>query len=330
MRAARIESGNVVVDPSYPDPTPDPTAERGTAIVRVSRVLITETDRSVLAGVVPHTGVLGQAFVGTVERIVGDDPRNLAGRRVVSSPDLPDPSSSLAQRGLGAHDPDRTVLGVRGRDGCLADLLAVPTAALVPVPDAVDADRAVFALPLARALHAAQIVRIPGKTYVTILGDNLRALLAAQVLARLNASVRLLGTMPDRLDRCARWGVKHRHRDEAGLWGDQDIVVDSERDVRTFELACGMVRPRGTIVLLGETPAGESRSSGDLALVIEREITVIGARCGSLGEGVSMLGSGMVDLDGLISKRFKLEDAEKAIRAAGDPASIAVIVDADR
>lgn len=326
MRAARIQSGTLVVDGSYPEPTPRP----GVALVRVARVLITETDLDVARGVIPHTGVLGQAFAGVVERVVGADPRGLTGRLVVASPDLPDPSSDLARRGLGAHDPARAVLGVRGRDGCLADLVAMPAAALVPVPDGVDADRAVFALPLARALHAAQIVRIPGKTFVTVLGDNLRALLAAQVLARLNASVRLLGTLPDRLDRCARWGVKHRHRDEAGRWGDQDVVIDAERGSASFDLACGMVRPRGTIVLLGETPHGERRPAPDLSPVIERELTVVGARCGSLGEGVEMLRSGSVDLDGLITKRYRLEEAERALRAGADPANIAVVVDADR
>jgi len=309
---------------------PDPTPERGQAIIRVRRVLITETDLAVVRGEVPHSGIPGQAFVGTVERVVGDDPRGLSGRLVVASPDLPDPSSDLARRGLGSHDPKRAVLGVRGRDGCLADLIALPASALVPVPEGVDADRAVFALPLAWALHAAQIVRIPGKPYVTVIGDSLRALLAAQVLARLNASVRLLGTMPDRLDRCARWGVKHRHRDDAGLWGDQDIVIDAERRDESFRLACGMVRPRGTIVLLGETPHGENAPAGDLAPIIERELTVVGARCGSLGEGVEMLRSGSVDLDGLITKRFRLEDTMGAMRAAADPASIAVVVDADR
>jgi threonine dehydrogenase-like Zn-dependent dehydrogenase len=329
MQAARIESGALVVDGRYPEPR----AERGTAIVRVSRVLITETDLAVARGVIPHTGVLGQAFAGTVERVVGDDPRGLTGRLVVASPDLPEPTSDLARRGLGAHDPARAVLGVRGRDGALADLVAIPAGALVCVPDGIEADRAVFALPLARALHAAQIVRIPGKTFITVLGDNLRALLAAQVLARLNASVRLLGTMPDRLDRCARWGVKHRHRDEAGRWGDQDVVIDSQRDAEGFALACGMVRPRGTIVLLGETPHdGPAVGPGgvDLAPVIERELTVVGARCGSLGEGVEMLRSGTIDLDGLISRRFRLADAAQAFRAAADPASIAVVVDADR
>lgn len=325
MRAARLNSGSLTVG-THPDPTP----ERGQAIVRVRRVLITETDLAVVRGEVPHSGVPGQAFVGTVERVVGEDPRGLVGRLVVASPDLPDPSSDLARRGLGSHDPKRSVLGVRGRDGCLADLIALPASALVPVPDGVDADRAVFALPLARALHAAQIVRIPGKPYVTVIGDSLRALLAAQVLARLNASVRLLGTMPDRLDRCARWGVKHRHRDDAGLWGDQDIVIDAERRDESFRLACGMARPRGTIVLLGETPHGEDAPAGDLAPIIERELTVVGARCGSLGEGVEMLRSGSVDLDGLITKRFRLEDTMGAMRAAADPASIAVVVDADR
>ncbi len=326
MLAARIQSGSLVIDPSYPDPVPEP----GTALVRVQRALITETDVAVARGEIPHTGVLGQAFAGVVERVIGADPRGLAGRLVVASPDLPDPASELARRGLGAHDPGRSVLGIRGTDGGLAGLVAVPTGVLVPVPEPIDADRAVFALPLARALHAAQIVRIPGKTYVTVLGDNLRALLAAQVLARLNASVRLLGTMPDRLERCARWDVRHRHRDEAGHWGDQDVVIDTVRDGDTFRVACGMARPRGTILLLGETPASDDHATCDLAPVIERELTVVGARCGSLGEGVEMLRSGSVDLDGLITKRFRLADAERAIRAAADPATIAVIVDADR
>ncbi len=326
MRAVRVQAGSLIVDTR----AAEPVAETGSALVRVRRVLITETDLGVARGQIPHTGVLGQAFVGVVERVIGADLRALSGRMVVCSPDLPEPASDLARRGLGAHDPARAVLGVRGRDGCLADLIAVPTGALTPVPEGVDADRAVFALPLARALHAAQIVRIPGKTYVTVLGDNLRALLAAQVLARLNASVRLLGTMPDRLERCARWGVRHRHRDEAGRWGDQDIVIDSERGAETFALACGMARPRGTIVLLGETPHEGERSGCDLSAVIERELTVVGARCGSLGEGVELLRSGTVDLDGLITKRFRLDEAAQAFRAAADPASIAVVVDADR
>lgn len=326
MRAARIQTGSLIVGAGYPEPD----AETGVGVVRVLRVLITETDLGVARGIIPHTGVLGQAFVGVVERVVGPDPRALTGRTVVASPDLPEPTSDLARRGMGAHDPARAVLGVGGRDGCLAELVAVPTGALVAVPPGVDPDRAVFALPLARALHAAQIVRIPGKPYVTVLGDNLRALLAAQVLARLNASVRLLGTMPDRLDRCARWGVKHRHRDEAGRWGDQDVIIDSERSAESFELACGMARPRGTIVLLGETPHARQRSACDLAPVIERELSVVGARCGSLGEGVELLRSGTLDLDGLITRRFRLDDAKEALRAASDPSSIAIVVDADR
>lgn len=325
MRALRIDSGTLTLATNAPDPRPG----AGEALVRVSRVLITETDLSVARGQIPHAGTLGQAFVGTVESVNGPDPRGLTGRLVVAAPDLPDAGSDLARRGLGLHDPGRAVLGVRGRDGALAERIALPASALVAVPESVDADRAVFALPLARALHAAQIVRIPGKTFVTVLGDNLRALLAAQVLARLNASVRLLGTMPDRLDRCARWGVKHRHRDEAGRWADQDVVIDSERGASSFALACSMARPRGTIVLLGETPL-DAGVGCDLSPVIERELTVVGARAGSLGEGAELLRSGTVDLDGLITRRFRLDDAAAAMRAAADPSSIGVIVDIDR
>lgn len=326
MRAVRIESGSLRYDPGAPEPRP----ETGSALVRVHRVLITGTDLGVAAGVIPHAGVPGQAFAGVVERVVGPDPRGLTGRLVVASPDLPELGSELARRGLGAHDPRRAVLGVRGRDGCLADLIALPSVALTPVPEGIDADRAVFALPLSRALHAAQIVRIPGKPFVTVIGDNLAGLLAAQVLARLNASVRLLGARPDRLERCARWGVKHRHRDEAGRWADQDVVVCAERRPEDFALACDLARPRATIVLLGESPDHAPGGACDLAPVIERELTVAGARCGSLGEGVELLRSGLVDLDGLVTRRFGLDEAAQAFRAAADPASIAVVVDAER
>lgn len=325
MRAASIDSGTLTLFPDAPEPAPGP----GEALVRVARVLITETDLAVFRGQISHSGVPGQAFVGMVERVNGPDPRGLTGRPVVASPDLPDASSNLARRGLGLHDPDRAVLGLGGRDGALAELIAVPSAALVAVPEEVDADRAVFALALARALHAAQIVRIPGKAFVTVLGDNLGALLAAQVLARLNASVRLLGTMPDRLDRCARWGVKHRHRDDAGRWADQDIVIDSERSAESFALACSMARARGTILLLGES-SPHGCDGCDLSPVIERELTVVGARTGSLGGGVELLRSGTVDLDGLITRRFRLDDVAGAMRAAADPASIGVIVDVGR
>jgi threonine dehydrogenase-like Zn-dependent dehydrogenase len=90
-----------------------------------------------------------------------------------------------------------------------------------------------------------------------------------------------------------------------------------------------MARARGTIVLLGETPP-DGRAGCDLSPVIERELTVVGARTGSLGEGVELLRSGTADLDGLITRRFRLNDAADAFKAAADPAQIAVVVDVDR
>ena len=55
----------------------------------------------------------------------------------------------------GHHCARRTVLGIAGRDGALAEALVLPTRGLCEVPDVVGDDAAVFAEPLAAALHVA-------------------------------------------------------------------------------------------------------------------------------------------------------------------------------
>ena len=92
----------------------------------------------------------------------------------------------------------------------------LPLRNLVEAPKAVQDDAAVFAVPLSLAAHVVQLVRIEGKPYVTILGDSVAALLSAQVMARLNASVRLLGSRSEKFAPCERWGIKHRHVSEGG------------------------------------------------------------------------------------------------------------------
>ena len=63
------------------------------------------------------------------------------------------------------------------------------------------------------------------KAYVTVLGDGLELLLAAQAMARVNKSVRLLSTRPDRATVCEQQGVPSPTGSEAGLRQDQDAVV---------------------------------------------------------------------------------------------------------
>jgi threonine dehydrogenase-like Zn-dependent dehydrogenase len=226
----------------------------------------------------------------------------------------------MCRAGLPTHCRDRRCLGTPGRDGCLAERFTLPLRNLVEVPRELDDDRAVFAEPLAAAAHLPQLLRVEGKPYVTVLGDTAEALLTAQVMARLNASVRLLGSDPERFSMCEKWGIKHRHISEVGRRADQDIVVDWTGGLI---LALSLVRPRGKVVLGAPGPADPV----GLGLLVENEIELIGARGGSLTDALSLLARAEIDVLPLIGRRLRLSDGAAVIEAAANPRSLRTVIE---
>lgn len=257
------------------------------------------------------------------EAVPPEQARAWVGQRVVGSPLIACSACDLCRAGLSTHCRARRHLGRPGWDGCLADRFALPIRNLLTVPPALDDDRAAFAWAVSSAVHAARIVRIEGKHYVTVLGDTTEGLLIAQVAARLNAAVRLLGTRPERLALCEKWqtGIKHRLASEAGRRQDQDVVIECTGTEDGLAQALQLVRPRGSVVL------ARPIDSGALSSLTEREITLIGAGAGSIAEGVSLLARAEVDVLGIISRRFKLQDGPRAFAAAADPGCLRVLVD---
>lgn len=341
MRALRYDGRQITLDTRLDEPAPPP----GEALIRPIRVGISEADLSICRGLVPFEGVLGHEFVGVVEAVnpgAGRDAgRDLAGARVVGSINAACRRCDLCRAGLSNHCRNRTVLGVSGRDGCLADRFVLPVGNLAKVPDAIDDDAAVFAHPLAAAIHAAQSIRIEGKPFISILGDTPLGLLTVQVMARLNASVRLLGMHPDKFSLCEKWGVKHRHVREVGRRQDQDVVVDCSGDRDGLALAMQMVRPRGTILLMAAPapipmpPSTQLDAAEDpnwltgvcLSPIVTGELEVIGSRCGRVADALEALSRSEVDVLPLITKRMKLDDGAAVVHAAAEPEQIKVVVD---
>ena len=211
--------------------------------------------------------------------------------------------------GLREHCEQRRIMGRDRADGGLAQQVLVPVSSLVPVPDHVDDDSAVFAVPVARAIQASRQVRIEGKTYVTIVGDNALALLTAQVLVRLNASVRVLGVHRELMDRCERWGIRHRHRDEAGHRSDQDIVVECTGGQAEVAATLGFVRPRGTIIqMVAPQIVGAGGTLLDLRRLVDGEVRLIGSSFGPMVEAMNMIATEEIDVVSLVGVRRRLED----------------------
>jgi threonine dehydrogenase-like Zn-dependent dehydrogenase len=316
-----------------------PVPAPGEALIRVTRVAICREDLEEAKrvgtgngpGAVPGAAsvTLGSQFVGLVEKVSpvlsgttsGWEPRRIVGKLVAVNPDIACGKCDLCQRGLASHCRARVSLGSQ-RDGGLADLVCVPLSNLHVVPEHVDDDRAVFAASVAAAAHTAMQLRVEGRPYITVLGDGPVGLLTAQVLSRLNASVRVLGKHEAKLELCAKWGVKHRLASEAGLRADQDVVIDCTGTREGLEAALKMVRPRGK-VLVKAVPTG----AVDIAPVVAGEIELLGSRGGSIPEALSLIAREQVDVVSLISRRFKLDAGIEAMRAAASAETLRVLVE---
>lgn len=345
MRAVRIDDGAVRLVSDAPEPQPAP----GEALIKPSRVLLSPLDAALAwTAKSGFSGVLGHQFVGVIRKInVPPDAgpaaaarKGWSGRRVVASPTIACAACDLCRGGLSNHCRARKVMGVHGQGGCLADLFTLPLASLYAVPDKVTDDQAVFAVLLASAAHAVNMLRSEGHSYITVLGDSALALVTAQALARKNATVRLLSSREDRARLCAKWGIKQRALEEPGRRQDQDVVVDCTGSAAGLRLALQMVRPRGMVLLkspmaVAPCPAGRPFPEADAAWApgvdltpaIVNEVQLIGARDGPVADALMMLAEGAVDVTGLVTRRAKMEDAVEALRAAGDAAQVGVVVE---
>jgi len=324
IRALRFDGANVRLEANHALPEPAP----GEAVIRTTKAAVSATDLEVCKGLFEFVGTLGHEFVGVVESMNDDSRPELRGKRVVGTVSAVCGQCDMCQGGLSGHCRQRTVLGMQGRDGCLADSLLLPVKNLVAVPDSVDDDHAVFAHSVASAIQAARQLTIEGRPYITVLGDGPLGLITAQVMVKLNASVRLVGRYSEKLALCEKWGVKHRHVDDIGRRADQDIVVDCTGSPAGLDLATELVRPRGTILVktLLSTKA-DAISTVSLTPVVVNELTVLGSGFGPVAEAVSMLAQGEVDVISLISKRMSLASGPAIVQAASQPGVIKVLVD---
>ena len=311
--------------PKFTKAQPEPEVPAGEALIRPLKVGICSTDLEICRGYMGFDGVLGHEFVGVVEKVNERRKSPLLGKRVVGRINCVCRKCDMCRGGLPEHCRDRTVLGIAGRNGCFADLFTLPVANLLEVPDSLDDDGAVFTEPLAAAYQILKQLHIEGRPYVTVLGDGRLGLLCAQVMTRLNATVRVVGKHPEKLALCEKWGVKHRLLDDVGLRADQDVVVDCTGSPEGLTVAMQMVRPRGRLVM--KTTVAPGGPPVDLSPIVINEIQLIGSRCGPFPDALAALVAEQVDVVSLISRRMKLSEGVEALKVARQKDVIKVLLE---
>jgi threonine dehydrogenase-like Zn-dependent dehydrogenase len=302
---------------------PEPQAGPDEAIVHIRRAGICDTDLQILRGYQGFRGVLGHEFVGEVDRA---DPSQLAGRRVVADINVGCGRCVECRTRGGHHCSTRRVVGIHGRQGAFAERVALPRANLITLPREIDDDEAVFAEPLAAALHV--LDELPADlegTAIHVLGDGKLGLLIALALHGAGVAVRLIGHHRSKLAIAEAAGIATTLESELGESDRKSakLVVEATGSRSGLARAIELCAPRGTVVL--KTTRADAIEL-DLAAIVVGELRLIGSRCGDMNRAVAALARGTIDPRPLIQARFTLDEAEHALALAAEPGRLKVLL----
>lgn len=316
MKALKV-SNNTAAVADVPVPGRD-----GEALVRVLKSGICNTDLEIVRGYAGFAGTIGHEFVGVVEEA---DSEALRGKRVVGEINAGCGRCDLCIEGDPRHCPDRTVLGIKGRDGAHAEFLALPAQNLVEVPESVTDAAAVFAEPLAAALGIAERIEVGPDDNVAMIGDGKLGLLCAFCLKLRTDNMVLFGRHPEKLALAAARGIETVFEPAVRKFDPMyDVVVEASGSETGFATALDLVRPRGKIVLKSTF---QGSPTWEAWRIVVHEISVVGSRCGRLAPAVDLLASKRVTVEDMISDEFALSDGVAALEAAGMKGVLKVLLD---
>ena len=356
MRALVYANNSLSFEPHYPDPA----LMKGEALIRVLQAGICNTDLEITRGYLDFQGILGHEFVGTVEEILDKSgipaASPLVGQRVVGEINAACHNHDCwyCQHNMPTHCPNRSTLGIVGRDGAFAEYLTLPIENLHVVPENISNEEAVFVEPLAANFEILEQVHLKPTDRVIVLGDGKMGQLAAQVLALAGCEVTMIGKHEEKLALAERRGILTRKLDDAvgaqfimpsrlpnnlepqartqsaGSWHTDpapssrvDLAIECTGSAQGLELALRLVRPRGTVILKSTVA---DTSTLRLAPIVIDEIRVQGSRCGPFAPALHALSQKLVDVRPLISAHYKLDEGLAAFTHAEQPGILKVLV----
>jgi len=202
-------------------------------------------------------------------------------------------------------------------DGGLADEAWVHPACAVPLPAGVSPGNANLVEPLGVALHGLHRAGVVDGMRVLVLGAGPVGLCTVVAARHLGAAVDVEAHRPTRLAAAERLGAN------VTSGTDYDVVLDAAGTQSSLERATELVRPGGTVGVLGTFWDPVS-----LGLAFQmKEVTLVPSftyghhhGVGEFAEATRILDGAPELVDTLVTHRFGLDDAAEAFRVAGDRA----------
>jgi D-xylulose reductase len=258
--------------------------------------------------------VLGHEAAGVVTA-VGANVKNLkVGDRVCMEPGVPNMNSRATKLGIYNVDPDVRFWATPPIHGVLTPEVVHPAAFTYKLPGNVSFAEGAMVEPFAVGLQAATRARItPGDVGVVIGCGPIGIMTALAALAGGCSRVYISDLSAPKLAIAGQYPGIHPVNiterplaeviaEETEGWG-ADVVFEASGSPRAYEGLFDIVRPGGTLVLIG-MPVETTKFDVAAAIIKEARIETVFRYANNFDRAVNLIASGKVDLKPLISETF--------------------------
>jgi len=309
---------------------PDPAIERDTdVLLKIERVGVCGSDvhyyetGRIGSQVVQYPYIVGHECTATVAA-VGDSVTTVnMGDPVVIEPAVSCHNCDQCNRGRENTCCNLRFLGTPGQGpGCLSEYIVMPQECCFLTHGKLSLEQGVLCEPLAIAVYAVEQSHIVEGSNVAILGAGpigLSCLVSAKAAGA--KGVYMTEKIGERMQVAGKGGagwVGNPERQDivkdilemqpTGV----DIVYECAGQQETIDQAVELLTPGGTLMLIG-IPR-EDRVSFSIDKIRRKEITIVNFRRQNncTGKAMDLVASGKVDVDFMITHRFKMEQAKEA------------------
>ncbi len=317
------------------DELPDPEPTRGYVTVKIDTAGVCGTDVHITQGLFPSDcpKVLGHEASGVIVEVGEDVPSGRIGQRVA----LNGTSHCWECWTCRSWSVSRCENGQTPSNGFYAQCAAVPAQAATPIPESLPLEIAAMTEPASCCLSGVEMLDIPNRATALVIGGGIMGLFTLAFLKSHGVDVAVMSEpVKERREMALRFGADVLHDpNEIEL---EELVAELTADGRGFDVTAEAVgkpslvakcieltRPRGQTLMIGVSPEG-SPLPVDLYDMHYREIKLIGA----FGRGnVFHRVPGELehlDLDGVVSGRFHLDQVADAIHASAEGMGVKFVI----
>jgi len=286
-----------------------PGPAEGEALIKVSVTGLCRTDLKII-----RTGhrdltlprIPGEEVVGTISRLGSGMHKFAEGQRVYLYPGT---SCGACPQCIGRAENLCRSMRIMGfhRDGGFAEYVIAPVKSLIPVPDSISDDEAVFTEPLSCCLNALELARPLRGEHIGIWGGGP----AGTLLKRASEALGCRPMVVERDERRRALINGHTAPPE-----EVNVAVVAVGDAEAYREALQCLSPRGRLVVFSGLPKDGASLPVDFNSLHYHEHTITGAYGCSYHHGklaMDMIRTGQVRVRDMISHRMALEELDAAL-----------------